>query len=426
MSSVKDPQSTLQPLGTSRPVRPKYQVFVSSTLQDLRAEREAVTWEVLKAGHIPVGMENFSAQNDRGWKVIERTLQTTDYYVLILAGRYGTVDDDLGISWTEREYRRALELRIPILAFIRERREIPGDQVDIDEKAKKLANFIADVNKQCHRETWTTADDLRARVNVALLKSIQEDEMEENPRPGWYRGDQLPSLATVDELARLSRENRDQRDELEKLRTQLSSAPRVALKLVDEDGQPLTTLRQQRPLYIVKHPRETAILLSFRSANTEAVEEFIKNINRTFWFRLTLKNEGPSPARNVTVDMDVKGADDVAFYPDDAPEAMPIAIRGPTWATDPSEHVYVDRWELHPDRLWIRQRVANVGVNRDEALLRLGLRAANTADDGFNFKVSYLVTDENGERFSGDFDIEVVVQGELEADMNTLEKAAKE
>jgi Domain of unknown function (DUF4062) len=77
----------------ARPIRPKYQVFVSSTFVDLRAEREAVTWEILKAGHVPVGMENFSAYDDRGWKVINRTLETSDYYVLILAGRYGSSDE---------------------------------------------------------------------------------------------------------------------------------------------------------------------------------------------------------------------------------------------------------------------------------------------------------------------------------------------
>jgi hypothetical protein len=40
--------------GIKRP-RPKYQVFISSTFADLREEREAVTWGVLAARHIPVG-----------------------------------------------------------------------------------------------------------------------------------------------------------------------------------------------------------------------------------------------------------------------------------------------------------------------------------------------------------------------------------
>jgi hypothetical protein len=48
----------------SRP-RPKYQVSISSTFADLRAERQAVTLEVLAARHIPSGMESFLVADDR-------------------------------------------------------------------------------------------------------------------------------------------------------------------------------------------------------------------------------------------------------------------------------------------------------------------------------------------------------------------------
>ena len=162
-------------MASARGVRPKYQVFVSSTYKDLHAERQAVTWEVLKAGHIPVGMENFSAYDDRGWKVIERTLQTSDYYLLIIAGRYGSIDASIGMSWTEREYRRAMELGIPVLAFIRDKKHIPGDEVDTDESAKQVAALIGDVGGRRLREMWTTSDDLRAPIAMSLLKTLQEE-----------------------------------------------------------------------------------------------------------------------------------------------------------------------------------------------------------------------------------------------------------
>ena len=83
--------------------RPKYQIFISSTYGDLRQEREAVTWAVLSARHIPAGMENFTATDDRGWETITSVIERSDYYVLIVAGRYGSVDTD-GVSWTEKEY----------------------------------------------------------------------------------------------------------------------------------------------------------------------------------------------------------------------------------------------------------------------------------------------------------------------------------
>lgn len=89
--------------------RPKYQVFVSSTYTDLTEERRQVMWQVLRARHIPAGMEWFTATDDRGWEIIQRVIDQTDYYVIVLGGRYGSIDESLDMSWTEREYRYALD-----------------------------------------------------------------------------------------------------------------------------------------------------------------------------------------------------------------------------------------------------------------------------------------------------------------------------
>lgn len=76
--------------------------------------------------------------------------------------------------------------------LVRDLAHIPGNQVDKDEKARKLEALIAEISKTCLRETWTTADDLRGRVSLALLKRIEDNEAEGTARPGWYRGTQLP------------------------------------------------------------------------------------------------------------------------------------------------------------------------------------------------------------------------------------------
>ena len=75
-------------------MRVRYQVFISSTYDDLKIERERVTWQVLKLRHIPVGMETFPAAPDRGWETIRRFIDTSDYYVIVLAGRYGSIDPE--------------------------------------------------------------------------------------------------------------------------------------------------------------------------------------------------------------------------------------------------------------------------------------------------------------------------------------------
>ena len=42
----------------------KFQVFISSTYNDLIVERQAVIMEILETRHIPAGMEFFTAYNE--------------------------------------------------------------------------------------------------------------------------------------------------------------------------------------------------------------------------------------------------------------------------------------------------------------------------------------------------------------------------
>ena len=94
----------------------KYQIFVSSTYDDLRGEREQVLKATLEMGNIPVGMEMFSAADEEQWKIITRQIDECDYYAVIVAQRYGSVVD--GISYTEKEYDYAISKNIPVLGFI--------------------------------------------------------------------------------------------------------------------------------------------------------------------------------------------------------------------------------------------------------------------------------------------------------------------
>ena len=71
--------------------QPRYQVFVSSTYEDLREERQQTTQAILEAGSFPAGMELFPASDDSQWELIKRVIEESDYYVAIVAGRYGSI-----------------------------------------------------------------------------------------------------------------------------------------------------------------------------------------------------------------------------------------------------------------------------------------------------------------------------------------------
>ncbi len=97
----------------------KLQVFVSSTYTDLIEERQAAVQAILDAGHIPAGMELFKAGKSQ-MKTIKKWIDESDVYMLILGGRYGSIDEESGFSYTELEYRYALSKNMPVFAIILE------------------------------------------------------------------------------------------------------------------------------------------------------------------------------------------------------------------------------------------------------------------------------------------------------------------
>lgn len=99
-------------------MKKKLQVFVSSTYEDLKVDRQAAVSAILKAGHIPAGMELFTSGDKSQMDTIRRWIDESDVYMLILGGRYGSVEPTTGVSYTELEYDYALELEKPLFAVV--------------------------------------------------------------------------------------------------------------------------------------------------------------------------------------------------------------------------------------------------------------------------------------------------------------------
>lgn len=95
----------------------KLQVFVSSTYTDLIEERRVAVESILEAGHVPAGMELFNAGKLQ-METIKKWIDDSDVYMLILGGRYGSIDEESGLSYTELEYRYALSKNMPVFAVV--------------------------------------------------------------------------------------------------------------------------------------------------------------------------------------------------------------------------------------------------------------------------------------------------------------------
>jgi Domain of unknown function (DUF4062) len=180
----------------------KYQIFVSSTYTDLIVERQAVLRSILDLGHIPSGMEIFSAADNEQFDYIKKVIDECDYYVLIIGGRYGSVDES-GISYTEKEYDYAFEKGIPVLAFIHDDiKKIAFGRVDAaPDKAQKLQAFTDKVSKRRLVSLWSERETLQAKVIVSLTKAFADA-----PGVGWVRADTAASEDILGEIIKLRRQ----------------------------------------------------------------------------------------------------------------------------------------------------------------------------------------------------------------------------
>ncbi len=125
--------------------RRKFSIFISSTYEDLKAERQALMGVALENNFIPVGMEQFHAAPASQWTVITKMIDECDLYLLVIGGRYGSIDEETGISYTEKEYSYAKNKGLPVLVLIKQSSAIVESETDTGddkyEKMKKLDEF---------------------------------------------------------------------------------------------------------------------------------------------------------------------------------------------------------------------------------------------------------------------------------------------
>lgn len=183
----------------SREMGKRYQVFVSSTFRDLIEERQAVLKAVLELDHMPAGMELFPACDDSAWGLIKDVIDLSDYYVLIIGGRYGSLDE-AGIGFTEKEYDYATSRGRPVLPLLHKNpNNLPREKTETDEDTwAKLKAFRAKVEKRHTCVYWSSSEELKARVIVGLTATVKR-----HPAIGWVRADKVPSDATLSEILTL-------------------------------------------------------------------------------------------------------------------------------------------------------------------------------------------------------------------------------
>lgn len=179
-----------------------YQVFVSSTFEDLQEERKEVMQALLELDCMPAGMELFPASNDDQWSLIKRVIDTCDYYLLIIGGRYGSTNSN-GVSYTQMEFEYALEKGKPIISFLPKYPDkIPSGKCEKDsEKQKKLEQF-KEITQKKMVKYWDSPEQLGSIVSRSMIKLIKD-----YPAEGWIKSGSATDEKSIKEIARLQKEN---------------------------------------------------------------------------------------------------------------------------------------------------------------------------------------------------------------------------
>ncbi|THV41939.1 DUF4062 domain-containing protein [Glycomyces buryatensis] len=180
-------------------IEKREQVFISSTLQDLKEERQAVIQALLDVDCIPAGMEMFPASDADTFDLIKEVIDLCDYYVVVIGDRYGSVHDKEQISYTEMEFDYAVSQGIPVMGFLHgDPGSIPSGKVDMDPELRvKLESFRAKIQTRIIRY-WLNPGDLTGKVIQAIVKARKS-----HPAVGWIRGSEAMTPEIKSELAEL-------------------------------------------------------------------------------------------------------------------------------------------------------------------------------------------------------------------------------
>ncbi|WP_312284551.1 DUF4062 domain-containing protein [Yokenella regensburgei] len=194
----------------------KLQVFVSSTFTDLIEERQAAVSAILKAGHIPAGMELFTAADRSQMDIIKNWIDESDVYMLILGGRYGSIEPTTGKSYTELEYDYAVDQGKALFAVVikeealeKKVKEHGTDFLERDEP-KSLSEFKKKVLSNIS-SFFEDVKDIRLCVHESLSDFSANRKLK-----GWVSaGEIIDTHDLAEEIKKLNEENRKLKSDIE-------------------------------------------------------------------------------------------------------------------------------------------------------------------------------------------------------------------
>ena len=170
---------------------------------------------LLELDCIPSGMELFPAADEDQWSLIKGVIDDCDYYIVIIAGRYGSAGPD-GVSYTEMEYRYAVENGKPVAAFLHsDPGSIPRKYTERTDKGTAKLQAFRELVQQKMCKNWGTPHELGSVVARSLNQLKKK-----HPGVGWVRGDQVPEREATAEILDLRKQVERLENMLQKVRVE--------------------------------------------------------------------------------------------------------------------------------------------------------------------------------------------------------------
>ncbi len=166
-------------------MKTRYVVFVSSTYTDLVEERQAVSKALLRSDCFPSQMENWPAMDAEQMEAIRQLIDECDYYLVVSAGKYGSIDPATGKSYTELEYDYARSIGKPMIRLLHKDpfRYLRGELIEAAPGLRtQLEAFRTKLRTGSVCSFWTTPEELQVETILAL-----QDLKSRHPQDGWVR-----------------------------------------------------------------------------------------------------------------------------------------------------------------------------------------------------------------------------------------------
>ena len=172
-------------------MKKKLQVFISSTYEDMKIERQKAVEAILSAGHIPAGMELFASENEKQWKVIQRWIRESDVFLILLGGRYGSIEPKSNKSYIHNEYEYAVSKNKIIMSIIISdeylEKKIENGEYDArhpveteDERYKELKGHLLNTMSSTYKDI--------GQISFEISRMFSNNTKQFNRCSGWVSG----------------------------------------------------------------------------------------------------------------------------------------------------------------------------------------------------------------------------------------------